>query len=166
MVVWSVFFFFFKQKTAYEMRISDWSSDVCSSDLTTSPACGARPRSCSRTAAASPSTPRAPSTARTSPSNAAASTRCGFAPTTAARAPPSSRSPGPATTATSPTPPSRGRYPADRPATAPPLNAYVALLRRIAPPNPKVRNAELRRVIEDLGLDAVSPVHHTRSPPH
>src|SRR3546814_11385104 len=28
-----VFFFFFKQKTAYEMRISDWSSDVCSSDL-------------------------------------------------------------------------------------------------------------------------------------
>src|SRR3546814_20400845 len=34
--VWLVllmFFFFFKQKTAYEMRISDWSSDVCSSDL-------------------------------------------------------------------------------------------------------------------------------------
>src|SRR3546814_6609647 len=30
MVVW---FFFFKQKTAYELRISDWSSDVCSSDL-------------------------------------------------------------------------------------------------------------------------------------
>src|SRR3546814_2834468 len=29
----SVFVFFFKQKTAYEMRISDWSSDVCSSDL-------------------------------------------------------------------------------------------------------------------------------------
>src|SRR3546814_8085649 len=29
----SVSFFFFKQKTAYEMRISDWSSDVCSSDL-------------------------------------------------------------------------------------------------------------------------------------
>src|SRR3546814_4941936 len=28
-------FFFFKQKTAYEMRISDWSSDVCSSDLLT-----------------------------------------------------------------------------------------------------------------------------------
>src|SRR3546814_10460529 len=33
------FFFFFKQKTAYEMRISDWSSDVCSSDL---PATAAR----------------------------------------------------------------------------------------------------------------------------
>src|SRR3546814_5689135 len=33
-VVFFVFFvFFFKQKTAYEMRISDWSSDVCSSDL-------------------------------------------------------------------------------------------------------------------------------------
>src|SRR3546814_1005624 len=31
-VVWC-FVFFFKQKTAYEMRISDWSSDVCSSDL-------------------------------------------------------------------------------------------------------------------------------------
>src|SRR3546814_7692470 len=31
-------FFFFKQKTAYEMRISDWSSDVCSSDLTGSAA--------------------------------------------------------------------------------------------------------------------------------
>src|SRR3546814_6735581 len=38
LVLWStsitiLFFFFFKQKTAYEMRISDWSSDVCSSDL-------------------------------------------------------------------------------------------------------------------------------------
>src|SRR3546814_13343177 len=30
-------FFFFKQKTAYEMRISDWSSDVCSSDLASNP---------------------------------------------------------------------------------------------------------------------------------
>src|SRR3546814_13567497 len=35
-----VIVFFFKQKTAYEMRISDWSSDVCSSDLT---GCGAVP---------------------------------------------------------------------------------------------------------------------------
>src|SRR3546814_5409576 len=33
MMVFAVSFFFFKQKTAYEMRISDWSSDVCSSDL-------------------------------------------------------------------------------------------------------------------------------------
>src|SRR3546814_5860169 len=33
MVVNFLVFFFFKQKTAYEMRISDWSSDVCSSDL-------------------------------------------------------------------------------------------------------------------------------------
>src|SRR3546814_4561105 len=32
-VICVYFFFFFKQKTAYEMRISDWSSDVCSSDL-------------------------------------------------------------------------------------------------------------------------------------
>src|SRR3546814_6944572 len=33
MVLCFLLFFFFKQKTAYEMRISDWSSDVCSSDL-------------------------------------------------------------------------------------------------------------------------------------
>src|SRR3546814_17947470 len=32
-VLYFFLFFFFKQKTAYEMRISDWSSDVCSSDL-------------------------------------------------------------------------------------------------------------------------------------
>src|SRR3546814_7939388 len=32
-VLLDVFIFFFKQKTAYELRISDWSSDVCSSDL-------------------------------------------------------------------------------------------------------------------------------------
>src|SRR3546814_5792286 len=31
--IFFVLFFFFKQKTAYELRISDWSSDVCSSDL-------------------------------------------------------------------------------------------------------------------------------------
>src|SRR3546814_18935332 len=41
-------FFFFKQKTAYEMRISDWSSDVCSSDLARS-----FPRRVSRPAARS-----------------------------------------------------------------------------------------------------------------
>src|SRR3546814_9898010 len=35
-------FFFFKQKTAYEMRISDWSSDVCSSDLLSAPECADR----------------------------------------------------------------------------------------------------------------------------
>src|SRR3546814_6464092 len=33
LLLFSCVFFFFKQKTAYEMRISDWSSDVCSSDL-------------------------------------------------------------------------------------------------------------------------------------
>src|SRR3546814_7110831 len=33
MISLRLIFFFFKQKTAYEMRISDWSSDVCSSDL-------------------------------------------------------------------------------------------------------------------------------------
>src|SRR3546814_6068440 len=40
-----MFFFFFKQKTAYEMRISDWSSDVCSSDLRWQPALPWRKRS-------------------------------------------------------------------------------------------------------------------------
>src|SRR3546814_1508041 len=35
MCLMCLFIFFFKQKTAYEMRISDWSSDVCSSDLRT-----------------------------------------------------------------------------------------------------------------------------------
>src|SRR3546814_3423052 len=39
-----LFFVFFKQKTAYEMRISDWSSDVCSSDLTAA-LCRSRPKS-------------------------------------------------------------------------------------------------------------------------
>src|SRR3546814_2000874 len=40
--VWLVIVvFFFKQKTAYEMRISDWSSDVCSSDLAVAAAGGA-----------------------------------------------------------------------------------------------------------------------------
>src|SRR3546814_13216578 len=38
-------FFFFKQKTAYEMRISDWSSDVCSSDLVDQPAARLHPGS-------------------------------------------------------------------------------------------------------------------------
>src|SRR3546814_11312010 len=39
-----VFVFFFKQKTAYEMRISDWSSNVCSSDLSTRVRLSFRPR--------------------------------------------------------------------------------------------------------------------------
>src|SRR3546814_6276140 len=57
LVVWFLFFFFFKQKTAYEMRISDWSSDVCSSDLNsfTRAASGAdsSPSTCSATARSS-----------------------------------------------------------------------------------------------------------------
>src|SRR3546814_7594318 len=46
LVVSLCFVFFFKQKTAYEMRISDWSSDVCSSDLAQAPtvACQVRSR--------------------------------------------------------------------------------------------------------------------------
>src|SRR3546814_2254232 len=43
-----VFFFFFKQKTAYEMRISDWSSDVCSADLHGLEAAGVARRSADR----------------------------------------------------------------------------------------------------------------------
>src|SRR3546814_1089081 len=39
-----LFFFFFKQETAYEMRISDWSSDVCSSDLPVHVPAGRRQR--------------------------------------------------------------------------------------------------------------------------
>src|SRR3546814_3806054 len=41
MVLFVVCFFFFKQMTAYELRISDWSSDVCSSDLYSDAAVGA-----------------------------------------------------------------------------------------------------------------------------
>src|SRR3546814_19249793 len=41
--------FFFKQKTAYEMRISDWSSDVCSSDLGRTLPCRAKAMSSART---------------------------------------------------------------------------------------------------------------------
>src|SRR3546814_10800487 len=40
MMVCVIVFFFIKQKTAYERRISDWSSDVCSSDLTLAVAAG------------------------------------------------------------------------------------------------------------------------------
>src|SRR3546814_4952386 len=40
MLLYLCIIFFFKQKTAYEMRISDWSSDVCSSDLYVCPAQG------------------------------------------------------------------------------------------------------------------------------
>src|SRR3546814_2415082 len=61
-------FFFFKQKTAYEMRISDWSSDVCSSDLTPKCACPARSSARSKAARSRGSTNI--STARTSPNSA------------------------------------------------------------------------------------------------
>src|SRR3546814_10471188 len=54
-----VYFFFFKQKTAYEMRISDWSSDVCSSDLK-----GSRRREVSRSTLASILTPFSPAGSR------------------------------------------------------------------------------------------------------
>src|SRR3546814_1345101 len=43
LMIGAYFFFFFKQKTAYEMRISDWSSDVCSSDLEAKQRLGNKP---------------------------------------------------------------------------------------------------------------------------
>src|SRR3546814_20030262 len=58
-------FFFFKQKTAYEMRISDWSSDVCSSDL----GCGRLPRGPGRPPSAATLPPRSGSSARPVPSD-------------------------------------------------------------------------------------------------
>src|SRR3546814_7295127 len=52
----AVVVFFFKQKTAYEMRISDWSSDVCSSDLAGD---DRRARAAARALAAAPAARRA-----------------------------------------------------------------------------------------------------------
>src|SRR3546814_6916246 len=65
-------FFFFKQKTAYEVRISDWSSDVCSSDLRDGaqvreqdcPWRGSFRRPCGRRPAGSETEPRAARTRR------------------------------------------------------------------------------------------------------
>src|SRR3546814_8206819 len=57
------YFFFFKQKTAYEMRISDWSSDVCSSDLVDDPGTDRSDGDCGRESA--PCTRRADSGRRT-----------------------------------------------------------------------------------------------------
>src|SRR3546814_16380272 len=61
-----VIFFFFKQKTAYEMRISDWSSDVCSSDLKAHVAAKSVRRSAAINRASGDSSPR------TRPANRAA----------------------------------------------------------------------------------------------
>src|SRR3546814_4210621 len=74
-----MFLFFFKQKTAYEMRISDWSSDVCSSDLAASTVTPTTPAPSASTARASPSTawppciPARTSRGRAGPTRAAAS---------------------------------------------------------------------------------------------
>src|SRR3546814_2781841 len=65
-------FFFFKQKTAYDMRISDWSSDVCSSDLFSSPSSCASTVSTSGTTA-SPSSLCLPSDRERGRSNEATS---------------------------------------------------------------------------------------------
>src|SRR3546814_6021517 len=73
-----VIFFFFKQKTAYEMRISDWSSDVCSSDLGGSAAAGRR----------GPSPPGAWRARRSGRVRSAAAARPGHRPTAGRRRPP------------------------------------------------------------------------------
>src|SRR3546814_20987389 len=68
-------FFFFKQQTAYELRISDWSSDVCSSDLPPS-----RASTSSRTSYSSPpasSSPREDATGIASPDGGSRSARKG-----------------------------------------------------------------------------------------
>src|SRR3546814_8330868 len=65
-------FFFFKQKTAYEMRISDWSSDVCSSDLRAVPGC-TRPGP--RTRAHAPAVREPPDDRHPGPARASANRR-------------------------------------------------------------------------------------------
>src|SRR3546814_6303663 len=54
------YFFFFKQKTAYELRISDWSSDVCSSDLSCLSNAVCAPRPCLASATDQSGLPQAP----------------------------------------------------------------------------------------------------------
>src|SRR3546814_7533833 len=91
-VVYCVFcvFFFFKQKTAYEMRISDWSSDVCSSDL---PAARATPpRPAAMVGAGSVSLPRLYAADAADPIDVPARTAPSAAPPSA-RAPPTAAPP-------------------------------------------------------------------------
>src|SRR3546814_20516963 len=70
-----IIFLFFKQKTAYEVLISDWSSDVCSSDLSTP----TNARSCSSRSAKPPPPPPAgrPANRASSPNGSTRSTRRG-----------------------------------------------------------------------------------------
>src|SRR3546814_3713563 len=58
-------FFFFKQKTAYEMRISDWSSDVCSSDLARMKSSTQTAKILSPNSQGQPNQPASPGTAST-----------------------------------------------------------------------------------------------------
>src|SRR3546814_10593204 len=68
------FVFFFKQKTAYEMRISDWSSDVCSSDLPAMPSPSPQGRPPKKYPAL-PSSPRSPDRSRGSGGSTASGRR-------------------------------------------------------------------------------------------
>src|SRR3546814_19543464 len=72
-----MFFFFFQKKTAYEMRISDWSSDVCSSDLRV----GRSSVAAALRAEAAASTPASPSRRRMARSRSAASAESCLIPT-------------------------------------------------------------------------------------
>src|SRR3546814_4380120 len=64
LLVYFYFVFFFKQKTAYEMRISDWSSDVCSSDLSARSAPDGRGRGSPRSARRLPASDQRPAAER------------------------------------------------------------------------------------------------------
>src|SRR3546814_18884267 len=72
----SYIFFFFKQKTAYEMRISDWSSDVCSSDLRKH---GKRPPSALRASRRNVRQPETRKTGRASIPSPVRQDRCSWA---------------------------------------------------------------------------------------
>src|SRR3546814_19069161 len=80
--------FFFKQKTAYEMRISDWSSDVCSSDL-----CGP-PMACRSTSLSSPIAPNSVKSSSGCVTDGCGRTSATFRPSTTP-SPPSLRPSGP-----------------------------------------------------------------------
>src|SRR3546814_18954854 len=126
--------FFFKQKTAYEMRISDWSSDVCSSDLMDS-----RLRGNDRFVQAQPLTVRFPSppewARRRSPPDRydAGTARTVRAPYHRAQGEPPER----------PAPPTPPRQPAPRSRPSPPTPAPFRrrpALREPRPPNPTAHN--------------------------
>src|SRR3546814_18998264 len=102
-------FFFFKQKTAYEMRISDWSSDVCSSDLPTRLAQARQPSPPGRTSTST--RPRRASSRATSPSPSSRRTPTRWRPLSTRSRSTTRRRPSSASSATMPAPTSRPQPP-------------------------------------------------------